>query len=100
MNLMPTGSPSHIPQKASALLLRIRERRTRTSSDLRLTKEIETQFETDQNNAAQGLSFYVCDGSVSVYGVVNSSTERDLVIQALSGIQGIRRITEHITLRD
>lgn len=94
---MPTGVSSHI-DKASSVLRRIRAMKVRTSSDRNLALSIQTLFEAEDR--LRGLNFYVCDGAVSVYGAVKSATERDIVVQALSGIEGIRRISEHLSLKN
>ena len=94
---MPTGASSHI-DKASSVLRRIRALKARTYADRNLALSIQMLFEAEDR--LRGLNFYVCDGAVSVYGAVKSAADRDIVVQALSAINGIRRISEHLSLKN
>lgn len=97
---MPVPPLSHIPSRIPALLASIRERRARTAADRHLTERLREAFEVGNDSSIQGLSFYVCDGAVSVYGSVQSSAERDVVVGTLARIPDVRRITEYLTLKD
>ena len=43
-----------------------------------------------------GLSFYVHDGAISVYGTVGDAPAREAVIAVASGLPGVRRIVDHL----
>jgi osmotically-inducible protein OsmY len=79
-----------------ALIEGARVRRERTMTDRRIAKELREVVDAKLSPGVKGLNFYVVGGAVSVYGRVATYAERDLVMEAMSSVPGITRITDHI----
>lgn len=76
----------------------LRERRARTQEDRILAERLQGAFEGARAIDAAGLSFYVFEGAVSVYGPVTSVEVRDRVLDLLARTPGIRQITDYLTV--
>ena len=48
----------------------------------------------------QGLTIYVHDGAVSLYGTVATAAVREQVLALVTHIPGVRRIVDHLRLGD
>lgn len=68
----------------------------RTAADKRLAARIADLFDQVELRDADAVSVYVRNESVVVTGVVHSDAERDLVIQVILRIPGIRRVASRI----
>lgn len=45
-----------------------------------------------------GLSFYVHDGSIAVYGLIRSESSRERILTLVGEQPGARRISDHLHL--
>ena len=73
----------------------LQDRRSRTADDKELAERL--AFAVEQGPLAlKGLSFYVHDGSVAIYGTVPSETLREEVLGLIAEQSGVKRITDHL----
>lgn len=79
-----------------ALVEGVRARRARTLADRRIARELREAVNGKLPSDVNGLNFYVVGGAVSVYGRVASYAERERVMEAMSTVRGITRITDHL----
>lgn len=75
----------------------LQERRVRTAADRELTRRIRAVVENSPLNI-HGLSIYVHDGSVDVYGTIENDTRREDVLSLVAEQPGAKRITDHLEL--
>lgn len=75
----------------------LQERRVRTATDRALTSRIRAAVESSTLKI-RGLSIYVHDGSVDVYGTVENATRREDVLSLVAEQPGAKRITDHLEL--
>ena len=75
----------------------LQDNRVRTTVDRELTRRIRAAVE---NSALKinGVSIYVHDGSVDVYGTIESETKREDVLSLVAEQPGAKRITDHLNL--
>lgn len=79
------------------MLEALQERRSRTSADRELARRL--QFAVDNARLeVDGLSFYVHDGSVAVYGAVRTEALREQTLGLVAEQPGVRRIQDHLQL--
>lgn len=67
-----------------------------TAADKRLAARIADLFDQVELTDADSVSVYVRNESVVATGVVHSVAERDLVVQAILRIPGVRRVVSRI----
>ncbi len=67
----------------------------RTTTDRELTRRIRSAVECSAF-AVRGLSVYVHDGSVDVYGTIESDAKREDVLSLVAEQPGAKRITDHL----
>ena len=67
----------------------------KTTTDRELTRRIRSAVESSAL-AVRGLSVYVHDGSVDVYGTIESETKREDVLSLVAEQPGAKRITDHL----
>ena len=77
----------------------LQENRVRTTVDRELTRRIRAAVE---NSALKinGVSIYVHDGSVDVYGTIERETKREDVLSLVAEQPGAKRITDHLNLTE
>ncbi len=75
----------------------LQERRVRTAADRELTRRIRAVVENSPLNS-RGLSIYVHDGSVDVYGTIENDARREDVLSLVAEQPGAKRITDHLEL--
>ena len=75
----------------------LQERRVRTATDRALTRRIRAAVEDSPLNV-RGLSIYIHDGSVDLYGTIESDTRREDVLSLVAEQPGAKRITDHLNL--
>lgn len=73
----------------------LQERRVRTSADRELTRRIRAAVE-ESPLKIRGLSVYVHDGSVDVYGTIENDARREDVLSLVAEQPGAKRITDHL----
>lgn len=70
----------------------------RTTADRELARRIQFAVESAQIEEMGGLSVYVHEGSVAVYGVVRKESLRERVLGLVAEQPGVRRIQDHLQL--
>ena len=75
----------------------LQENRVRTTVDRELTRRIRAAVENSALKIS-GVSIYVHDGSVDVYGTIESGTKREDVLSLVAEQPGAKRITDHLNL--
>ena len=88
-----------LPPALRVLVDRHQALRARTTADRSLARRLRDGVRP-LGAAAAGLSFYVHDGAVSVYGTVGDASAREVVIALASGLPGARRIVDHLQIGD
>jgi osmotically-inducible protein OsmY len=86
-----------LPAPVRALLGAVQHRRTLTAGDRSLARRVHSAL---GNSPTRGLSLYVNNGAVSVYGSVADDAAREGVLAVLAAQPGVRRIVDHLTLAD
>ena len=80
------------------MLQSLQERRTRTAVDRELARRLQFAFRNAQGEAIGGLSFYVHEGSVAVYGAIRTEALREKVLGLVAEQPGVQRIQDHLQL--
>jgi hypothetical protein len=92
---IPESSP--LSPRLREFLRSVQDRRTRTTADRELARRLHFAV-TNARLEASGLSFYVHEGSVSVYGAVRAEALREQVLDLVAEQPGVRRIQDHLQL--
>lgn len=94
------------PQQAPALTPRLRalvrslqERRARTAADRELARRLHAAVGAAKLEAS-GLSFYVHDGAIAVYGQVRAEPVREAVLALAAEQPGARLVVDHLRLAE
>lgn len=96
---LPTASVlPGLPPALRALVDRLQERRARTTADRSLAARLRKGLARADAREASGLSFYVHEGTVAVYGLVTSAELRERVLAVAAQQPGVRRIVDHTRL--
>lgn len=77
------------------MLQALQERRARTAADRELARRIQFAVDNAQIEGG-GLSFYVHEGSVAVYGAIRTEALRERVLGLVAEQPGVRRIQDHL----
>lgn len=85
-----------LPPRLQAMLHALQERRTRTAADRELARRLQFAIENTEMGAEGGLSVYVHEGSVAVYGLIRSEALRERVLDLVAEQPGVRRIQDHL----
>ncbi|HEX8298569.1 MAG TPA: BON domain-containing protein, partial [Rubricoccaceae bacterium] len=72
-------------------------RRTLTAGDRALARRFQSALANDPSGAT-GLTLYVHNGAVSIYGTVPNEAVREAVVTLAAAQPGARRIVDHLTL--
>lgn len=88
-----------LPPALRALVDRHQAARAKTTSDLSLARRISDGVK-ESGLGVQGLTVYVHDGAVSLYGTLPSSATREEVLALVSRVPGVRRIVDHLRYAD
>jgi hypothetical protein len=78
-----------------ALVTALQERRARTLADRELARRVCDAVERETGQG--GLSFYVHDGTVTVYGSTPNRATREAILRLAAGQPGARRIIDHLS---
>ena len=94
-----------IPQGLKAIRHRLRlvrgEEARQTGKDLSLARRLYRTFERDLELAEiQGIHFYVQNGVVTLYGIVRTGLDRDLLVSLVREIPGVKGVVAHLQLVD
>ncbi len=79
-----------------ALVQALQERRARTLADRELARRVQDAVDRAAGASAGGLSFYVHEGTVSVYGSVPDDAARSAVLGIAADQPGARRVIDHL----
>lgn len=88
-----------LPPSLRALLDAVQARRTRTSADRSLARRLHAAVRSE-NLLPSGVSVYVHDGAVSLYGTVTDPAAREALVALAARQPGVRRIVDHLRLAD
>ena len=91
LQILGTG----LPPALRAVLDAVEARRTKTVTDRSLARRLHAAMRTD-GVPTTGVSFYVHDGAVSIYGTVADEPARAALITAAAKAPGVRRIVDHL----
>ena len=65
--------------------------------DRLLTRRLARRFERSPAfRESYGMSFYVFAGEVAVFGLVPSALERDLLVEMIRRVRGVRGVISHL----
>ena len=93
----PSKATNRLAPVLRTFLNSLQEHRVRTATDRALTRRIRAVVEDSLLNI-RGLSIYVHDGSVDVYGTIESDTRREDMLSLVAEQPGAKRITDHLEL--
>lgn len=65
-------------------------------ADRELARRVQDAMDRAAGNAGGGLSFYVHEGTVTVYGSVRDEASREAVLGIAAEQPGARRIIDHL----
>lgn len=88
-----------LPPAVRALLDQAQERRSRTSSDRSLARRLQVATH-GAGLAGSGVTVYVHDGAVSLYGTLPDRATRDAWVTTVAGTPGVRRIVDSLRLAE
>lgn len=94
---LPRPPAAPLSPRLRAILDALQERRARTAADRELARRVAFAIENAKLEV-DGLSFFVHDGSVAVYGAVRVETLRERVLGLVAEQPGVRRIQDHLQL--
>ena len=94
-----------IPHGLKAIRHRLRlvrgEEARQTGKDLSLARRLYGTFERDLELAEiHGIHFYVQNGVVTLYGIVRTELDRNLLVSLVREIPGVKGVVAHLQLVD
>lgn len=97
MNPAATTPTAAVADRLRTFLQSVQDRRDRTTADRELARRLQASVEA-AGLEVYGLSFYVHDGSIAVYGLVRTEAMRERILSLLAEQPGARRIHDHLHL--
>lgn len=94
-NINPSRPGFSLSPPLRALVAALQERRSRTLADRELARRVRDAIE--RATGSGGLSFYVHDGTVTVYGSTPDRTTREGVLRLAAAQPGAKRIIDHLS---
>lgn len=95
---MASTSPAvPVPPQLRAFIRVLQERRARSSGDRALARRLHDAFAAARLEV-DGVSLYVHDGAVTLYGMVRTEAHREAVLGVVAQQPGLRRIADHLQL--
>ena len=88
-----------LPPALRSLVDRHQAERAKTTSDMSLARRLRDGVRAS-DLGVRGLTVYVHDGAVSLYGSVRDAAAREAVLALVSHVPGVRRIVDHLRLGD
>lgn len=88
-----------LPPSLRALLDAVQVRRTRTTADRSLARRLHAAVAVEKLPPS-GVSLYVHDGAVSLYGTVPDAVARERLVALAARQPGVRRIVDHLRLAE
>ncbi len=86
-----------LPPAIRALVDRHQAARAQTTADQSLARRLHDGVKTS-GVAVHGLTVYVHDGAVSLYGTVASGAVREDLLALVTRVPGVRRIVDHLRM--
>lgn len=86
-----------LPPVLRAMLDAVQVRRERTVTDRSLARRLHAAVQAERLPAL-GVSFYVHDGAISIYGTVPDAATRDSLVTVAAHQPGVRRIVDHLRI--
>jgi hypothetical protein len=77
----------------------LQERRARTAADRELARRLHAAVGASKLETG-GLSFYVHDGAIAVYGQVRTDAVREAVLSLAAEQPGARLVVDHLRLAE
>ena len=84
-----------LPDALRALLDAVQNRQAETTTDRSIVRRIKHEIGR-AGGPERGLSFFVHNGTVSVYGTVADLAGREAVVGLVGALPGVRRIVDHL----
>ncbi|MEM1116052.1 MAG: BON domain-containing protein [Bacteroidota bacterium] len=84
-----------LPSSLRSLLERHQQRRAKTTVDKSSARRLREGVRR-AGLSASGLSVYVHDGAISLYGTVPDEATREALLGVASAQPGVRRIVDHL----
>ena len=88
-----------LPPALRSLLDRHQAARAKTTADQSLARRLHDGVGASGLDV-RGLTVYVHDGAVSLYGTLASSATREGVLTVVTRTPGVRRVVDHLRLAD
>jgi hypothetical protein len=95
-NFVPSRASFALAPPLRALVQALQERRARTMADRELARRVRDAIDRASSGAAHGLSFYVHEGTISVYGSVRDGAAREVLLGLAADQPGARRVIDHL----
>jgi hypothetical protein len=94
-NIIPSRAAFALSPPLRALVAVLQERRSRTLADRELARRVRDAIE--RATGVTGLSFYVHDGTVTVYGSTPDRVTSEGILRLAAAQPGARRIIDHLS---
>ena len=88
-----------LPPALRALVDRHQAARSKTTADQSLARRLRDGVRAS-GLEIKGLTVYVHDGAVSLYGTLPSGAVREEVLALVTRVPGVRRIVDHLRMAD
>ncbi len=88
-----------LPPALRALVDRHQAARAKTTADQSVARRIRDGVRSG-GLTVKGLTVYVHDGAVSLYGTLPSAATREAVLGLVSRVPGVRRIVDHLRVTE
>ncbi|MEM0961315.1 MAG: BON domain-containing protein [Bacteroidota bacterium] len=99
MSISPQVLGYGLPPVIRSIVDRYQSQRARTTADQSVARRLRDSFRANGIQLS-GLTFYVHDGAVSIYGSLTDGQAREDVISVASAQPGVRRIVDHLRLTE
>lgn len=90
------SAPTALPPRLQGLLQSLQERKARTHADRDLARRIQFAVDNAGLEEVGGLSVYVHDASVAVYGQIATEALRERVLGVVAEQPGVQRLQDHL----
>lgn len=95
---MSSAPPAHgLAAPVRSLVQAFQERKGKTAADRELARRLHAAFAASPLDAL-GLSVYVHDGAIAIYGSVRDEAAREAVLALAAAQPGARRVADHLQL--
>ncbi len=98
VSTLPIIGPG-LPPALRTLVDRHQNARAKTTADRSLARRLRDAVR-QSGAAVDGVSFYIHDGAVSLYGTVGDPASRDALLTVTTQQPGVRRIVDHLRIEE